>query len=197
MNVFGALALSLLMASTFLLIGTAYLRRHSVFPECGAPVASLLCFSAAGVLAITENATTLALAVIVPVVIVSTYTDLRYGLILDIVTFPALALLLGSAGPHLPGALIGGALGAGVIGLILLLTAGRGMGFGDLKLAACIGAAFGLLGGAYAIGLAFIFGAAHGTLLMATKKAGCKTPLRFAPYLAAGVLVVVLGKLGS
>lgn len=197
MNVPTALVCSLLTAAIFALIGTAYLRRNQVGPQRGVPIAALVAFSVAGSFAIIQNAATPAVIIIVPAAIVCLYTDLRYGLILDIVTFPALGLLLLCAGSALPHALSGCVLGAGAIGLILLSTAGRGIGFGDLKLAACIGAAFGFFGGAYAIGLAFVFGAVHGSFLLATKRASGKTALRFAPYLAAGVLAVAFGRLAS
>ncbi|MEI6362929.1 MAG: prepilin peptidase [Actinomycetes bacterium] len=88
------------------------------------------------------------------------------------------------------------AIGAGVwlllIGGLWLLTGGRGMGFGDVKLAPVLGATLGWIGvGAALVGLlaAFVLGGLVGIVLLASGRAGRKAKLPFGPFLLIGALV--------
>ncbi len=97
------------------------------------------------------------------------------------------ALWLGT--PGLVAAGIGLAIGGGLFLLLALLRRG-GMGAGDVKLAAVLGAILGfpaivpaLLGGTLAGGLAAAF-------LLATRRAGRKDPMAYGPYLALGAWIV-------
>ena len=68
-------------------------------------------------------------------------------------------------------------------------TAGRGMGFGDVKLAPLLGAVLGWLGwGASLVGLmaGFFFGAVVGVLLIAAAKAGRKSRVPYGPFMLIG-----------
>lgn len=102
----------------------------------------------------------------------ASYTDLRSRKIPDLLTLPAMvvALVLGFVGAGLPG-LLGAATGLLVCGMVLGLVAlAGGMGGGDVKLMAAVGALLGvpdclwgllyaaLLGGALAIGMALFRG---------------------------------------
>jgi len=69
---------------------------------------------------------------------------------------------------------------------IWALTLGRGIGMGDVKLAAVVGAAFGPLGGIVAIGFSFVVGAAVAIPRIIARKAHFGTSIRFGPYLLAG-----------
>lgn len=69
------------------------------------------------------------------------------------------------------------------------LTQGRGMGFGDVKLAPLLGAVLGALGwGASLVGLlsGFVFGTVVGVALMSLGKAGRKTKVPFGPFMLLG-----------
>lgn len=71
-------------------------------------------------------------------------------------------------------------------------TAGRGMGFGDVKLAPALGAILGWLGwGASLVGLmsGFVFGAVIGVALIVFGKAGRKSRVPYGPFLLTGALV--------
>jgi leader peptidase (prepilin peptidase) / N-methyltransferase len=69
---------------------------------------------------------------------------------------------------------------------IWVASRGRGLGLGDVKLAALVGAAFGALGGITAIGLAFIAGSAGAIFQIIAGKAHFGMSIRFGPYLLAG-----------
>ncbi|MBI2623742.1 MAG: prepilin peptidase [Candidatus Liptonbacteria bacterium] len=74
---------------------------------------------------------------------------------------------------------------AGGLGLLALLavTRGRGMGFGDVKLAAALGALFGWPDIAVLVGMSFVFGAAAGILSVAARRKTLKSALPFGPFL--------------
>lgn len=124
-----------------------------------------------------------------------TITDWEHGLILDRVTYPALALATVAAlrqGPstfisHLIGALIG----AGLIALIIFLVP-EGMGWGDAKLCAFLGAILGLPGLWFALFIGFVSGGIIGGVLLATggAKRGDRLPL--GPFLTLGGAVTLL-----
>ena len=91
------------------------------------------------------------LAAYIFVLVVITFIDLDHKLILDKITYPAIPLFYG-LGLLLPGqdvatGLIGAAVGYGVVRLIAdgyyYLTGREGMGYGDGKLLALVGALFG------------------------------------------------------
>jgi len=147
-----------------------------------------LAVAIAAALSINNAYAAIAVGVLIAALCVSFVTDVRYGLIFDVVTIPC-ALFLGTFAwfeGTLVQALWGGATCAAIILLIFLMSTGRGIGLGDLKLAACIGLALGVRYGVIAVGLAFIAGGVHGTALLLTRCAKKGDALRFAPYLALG-----------
>lgn len=88
---------------------------------------------------------------------------------------------------HLAGALIGFLL----IGLIILLTKGRGMGIGDLKLIASLGVIFGWPDTVFLLAFGFIIGALFSVYLLAQRKKGMKDSVPFGPFLVLGAAVLV------
>lgn len=98
--------------------------------------------------------------------------------------WPAIRIALGAAGSY---------------GLLFAvhLASPRGLGFGDVRLAGLIGAFLGWLGPLHpALGLVagFFLGSLAGVAVLVSGRGGRRTALPFAPFLAAGaVLVVVLG----
>ncbi len=106
-------------------------------------------------------------------------------------------LLAGALGGRWPlvAAGIGAALWLVVIGIPWLVSGGRGMGFGDVKLAPVLGVTLGwwaLSASVVGLFLAFGLGAVVGIILMIAGRAGRKTALPFGPFLLAGALVGLL-----
>ncbi|MBK9740435.1 MAG: prepilin peptidase [Actinobacteria bacterium] len=87
-------------------------------------------------------------------------------------------------------------IGAGawlvLIGGLWFFSGGRGMGFGDVKLAPVLGATLGWVGvGSALVGLmaAFVLGGVAGVLLLILRRAGRRSQIPFGPYLLVGALV--------
>ena len=92
--------------------------------------------------------------------------------------------------------LVGAAVGIGiwlvVIGGLWFVSGGRGMGFGDVKLAPVLGATLGWVAIAAAgVGLfiAFLLGALVGIVLLITRRAGRRSAIPFGPFLLLGALI--------
>lgn len=127
--------------------------------------------------------------------------DIEAGLLPDRITLPLLWVGLiaaaSSFGPTPAQAILGAAAGYGLLdGLNRLsrLCLGRdGMGGGDAKLAAAMGAWLGPIGLVWALLLAFTAGAAYG---VAARKAASADPtgeeLPFGPWLALGAAVLTI-----
>lgn len=130
----------------------------------------------------------------IPLVII----DLRYRLLPDRITFPgtAVALALGCVNPALgwQGTLLGAAVGAG--GLLVVakgyewLRGREGMGLGDVKYLALIGAVVGWQGVVLTVALASFSGALVGIAVGIVKRQGLQAAIPFGPFLALGALVV-------
>jgi leader peptidase (prepilin peptidase)/N-methyltransferase len=127
-------------------------------------------------------------------VLVAGLVDLRTGFIFD----PLCATLfwVSLTVRVLDGSWLDGTIGAIAIGISLFMifavTGGRGIGLGDVKLAAGVGAALGLVPGAAAMEAAFVAGAAYGLAMLAAGRAARSTAIRFGPFIATGCFVVIL-----
>jgi leader peptidase (prepilin peptidase)/N-methyltransferase len=117
--------------------------------------------------------------------------DARTGRIPNSITYPALVLfmLLAVWRHDVAAALAGAAAGGGALLLLHLATRGRGLGLGDVKLGACIGAGLGAGAALVAIGAAFITGACGGIILLALRRARRGDRIAFGPYLAFGAFL--------
>ncbi|NLY54814.1 MAG: prepilin peptidase [Firmicutes bacterium] len=87
--------------------------------------------------------------------------------------------------------LLGGVLGCGLFYVIYVVSRG-GLGGGDVRLASLLGLALGLERLPLALILACISGAAVAIFLLITRRANGKTPIPFAPFLAAAGYVAAL-----
>ncbi len=85
---------------------------------------------------------------------------------------------------------LGALFGLGFFGGIYVLTRGRGMGLGDVKLALPAGFLLGLPDMILATMLAFIIGALVGLGLMITRRRTMKQMIPFGPFIALGVTLV-------
>ena len=136
------------------------------------------------------------------VLVAAAFIDLDTTLLPDDLTLPLLwlGLLLNLGGTFVPlaDAVIGAAAGYMVLWLVYqgfkLLTGKEGMGFGDFKLLAAIGAFLGWKLLPIVILFSSVVGAAVGIALIVFARHGRSTPIPFGPYLAAaGVLALVWG----
>ncbi|HUS25629.1 MAG TPA: A24 family peptidase [Candidatus Binatia bacterium] len=127
--------------------------------------------------------------------------DLHTQLLPDVLTLPLLWLgLLLSLGGMFTGpaaSIAGAAAGYGVLWCIFqayrLATGREGMGFGDFKLLAALGAWFGWQALVPIVLMASLAGAAVGIGLMAFRGRDRVTAIPFGPFLAAGGWIVLVG----
>lgn len=82
--------------------------------------------------------------------------------------------------------LIGGLVGLFILGVIFLVSRGRAMGMGDVKLSGAMGLILGWPDIVLALALGFIVGGAWGTVLLILKQGQMKTLVPFGPFLVIG-----------
>ncbi len=125
--------------------------------------------------------------------IVCAATDLATGLIFDAVTAASLMTILvfAFATNNLTASALGGCVCAGSLFAVYVATRRGGMGFGDVKLGAVIGAGCGAELGIDAIGSAFVLGALWAAPLLLSKRVLASDRVAFAPCLALGTLCVL------
>ena len=88
----------------------------------------------------------------------------------------------------------GALFGGGIFLFLVLATKGKGMGLGDVKMIAMLGAWFGLIGCFYTILLSSLLGTIVGLALMLKEKVGMKTALPFGTFLSvASILLLFFG----
>ena len=140
--------------------------------------------------------------VLIWVLIALTGIDLDTQLLPDSLTLPLLWLGLGvnlfAVWTPLSSAVMGAMLGYGslwsVYWLFKLLTGKEGMGYGDFKLLATLGAWFGWQTVPLMILLSSFVGAALGIVILIARRQSRDTPMPFGPYLAgAGLLTLFFG----
>lgn len=88
-------------------------------------------------------------------------------------------------------ALAGAMIFGGIIGLIYLISKGKWMGFGDIKLAALLGFILGLNSVFIGFLLTFLIGGLIGIILIAFGKKGLKDKIPFAPILILGFIIAI------
>lgn len=85
----------------------------------------------------------------------------------------------------------GALVGSGFLLMLWIVTFGKGIGFGDVKLMIPIGFLLGLSGIVATLFIAFISGGLVATILLLRKKAHLKTAVPFGPYLIAATLLII------
>jgi leader peptidase (prepilin peptidase)/N-methyltransferase len=129
-----------------------------------------------------------------------TFIDADTTLLPDSLTLPLLwaGLLLNTAGTFapLPEAVVGAAAGYlilwSIYWLFKLVTGKEGMGYGDFKLLAALGAWFGWKMLLPILLLSSVVGAAVGIILLVLARRGRDIPIPFGPYLAAAGFIALL-----
>lgn len=118
--------------------------------------------------------------------------DLKYYLVSDKIVYPAIIIaflyqLQFSIFNYLSAAVIAG----GFFLVIILISKGKWMGMGDVKIGILMGLILGLPKVFVALFLAFLIGALVSILLMALKKKTLKSEIPFGPFLTAATLLAV------
>lgn len=131
---------------------------------------------------------------------VVTFIDLEHQIIPDVISLPGIvagftAAFFISSPPYpgviesLIGILLGGGLLLAIAAAYYLLTRNEGMGGGDVKLLAMVGAFIGWKGVLLTVLAGSFLGAAAGLIAMAASGKGTKHPIPFGPFLSAGALL--------
>jgi len=134
---------------------------------------------------------------IISCLIVVFFSDAKYHIIPDQVQIALLIFSLIIIPEHgfIPQVFLQRALAAILVTLPIyflhFITKGKGMGFGDVKLAFIIGFMFGIKGGLLVLYFAFISGAVVGTILMLLQKRGLKSKIAFGPFLVLGTITMI------
>jgi len=89
--------------------------------------------------------------------------------------------------------LFASALGAGLFfTAIVLITKGKGMGIGDVKLAFLMGLVLGFPKIVWALSFSFLTGALVGVILMVVGNKTMKSKIAFGPFLVAGMVFAII-----
>jgi leader peptidase (prepilin peptidase)/N-methyltransferase len=129
----------------------------------------------------------LLLALVVGLLAACASADLRCGTIPDSCSLGALVLILGaSAFEHHWAPALGAALVGTAFAVSALVSRGRGMGWGDVKLAAAGGALLGVFDATLAFTLA-----ALAAYALARRAGRMSVPIAFGPYLAVSTAIAL------
>jgi prepilin signal peptidase PulO-like enzyme (type II secretory pathway) len=130
------------------------------------------------------------------VLIVIFVYDLKHYLIPDKVLFPAIMIAfiyrLFENFSSILFFLLASLIASGFFLAIFLISKGRWMGFGDVKLAVLMGLLLGVQNVLAALFLAFFFGAIIGVILMVFGKKKLKSEIPFGPFLIIGTFLAML-----
>jgi prepilin signal peptidase PulO-like enzyme (type II secretory pathway) len=93
------------------------------------------------------------------------------------------------AARRLPAAIEGGLVFAGILGAVYLVTKGRGLGLGDVKMAAAVGVFLGYPAALAAAVAAFVIGALLAIPVLAAGSRGRREALPFGPFMVLAALL--------
>ena len=126
--------------------------------------------------------------VLLAALVAITAIDLQHQIIPDAITVPGIVTgLLANVATRrsVTDSLLGIAVGGGLF-LVVILVSGGGMGGGDMKLGAMLGAFLGWQVTLLALFFAVVFGGSLAIVLLASGARGRKDPVPFGPFLALG-----------
>ncbi len=129
---------------------------------------------------------------LIALLVAVTGIDLRQQMIPDAITLPGtvVGLVLGVATGRVSWLdSVAGIAAGGTIFLAIIVASRGGMGGGDLKLAAMLGAFLGWQVMLLSILIAVLAGGAVAVVLLASGRTGRKDPIPFGPFLAAGGVI--------
>lgn len=137
---------------------------------------------------------------VIAVMIVIFVYDLKYSLILDKVVYPAavvafltIPLIYGEAslGHSLSFAILASAVGGGFFLLQYLLSGGKWIGGGDVKMGFLMGLILDIKGLLVALFFSYVIGALVGLGLIAAGKKTIKSQIPFGTFLAIGTIIAM------
>ncbi len=126
------------------------------------------------------------------------WIDMETGLLPNVITFPGIAagIIFGIISGHWQDSIIGAVAGYGVFWLIakifLLLTKREGMGYGDFKLLAMLGAFLGWQALPFLVFFASFCGAIIGGMYLLLTHKHARAQIPFGPYLAVSGMIWLL-----
>lgn len=131
--------------------------------------------------------------------VVISFIDLDHQIIPDVISLPGvvvgLVLAVPGWGPSLVERILGMLLGGGLLWAVAVLYEWarnrEGMGGGDIKLLAMIGAFLGWRGVLVTLLVGSLLGASVGGLRIALRRAEAGVPIPFGPFLAVGAIVAL------
>ncbi|MBP9814637.1 prepilin peptidase [Candidatus Woesebacteria bacterium] len=121
--------------------------------------------------------------------------DSLYQLIPDgsiMLIFISAGMRLASAPSEIIANLMSAVVAYAIFYFLWWITRGKGMGFGDVKLAGVLGLFLGFPDTILAFYIAFLTGAVVGVILILGRRAGMKTKIAFGPFLIFGAIATLL-----
>jgi prepilin signal peptidase PulO-like enzyme (type II secretory pathway) len=164
-------------------------RRHV---QVGAP--PLAALAGVALIAALRTPAGAASPIVIGGVAVAAITDVRTGRVFTPFTLALglAALVAAAADGDAPAAAAGMLAAGGALLALYVLTSGRGIGLGDVRLGCSVGAALGAVPALVALAWAFVLGGAFGVVLLVTKRAQRNSAIPFAPFIAATTIVASL-----
>ena len=131
-------------------------------------------------------------AVVAPALVIITAIDIEHQVIPDVITLPgiALGLVVGTYTIGYADSLLGFFAGGGLFYLLAVLSNG-GMGGGDIKYIAAVGALLGWQKVLLVIFIGALLGSVVGVFQITVQKKSRKSLIPFGPFLATGTLVTL------
>jgi leader peptidase (prepilin peptidase)/N-methyltransferase len=134
-------------------------------------------------------------ALMVSTLLVVALIDFDHKIIHNIITLPGMLIGLGLSlgiSPITPLTSLLGLLGGGTLFYLIAVVSKGGMGGGDIKLIAMIGAFLGWQGALFTIFSGALLGSLVGVTLMLLGKKGRKDKVPFGPFLSCGAILFML-----
>ena len=189
----GALFFALMAYAGLLLAGriTRSVEPFDDGPQPGEPPLWLLVLGSSLVgAAVTTHSSGFHLAVVATVctcLAAAWYVDARCGIVPDVFSIGPLFLVLGvAASEHQWGVFVSALIPLAPFAAAAALSRGRGMGWGDVKLAALAGAVLGAQAALLALAVACI-----AAVLYASTRKQRSAPIAFAPYIAGAIAAAI------
>ena len=143
--------------------------------------------------------TAMVYALLFSALIVVSVIDLDHGIIPNEITYPGMVLGLGIGAfilPHWWDSFLGFLLGGGVLYIVaeayFRLTGKEGMGYGDVKLLAMVGAFIGSKLVLISLLLSSLVGSVVGLSLIAARQMKWREYIKFGPFLSLGTGIAIL-----
>jgi len=130
---------------------------------------------------------------IISLLIVIFAYDLKHYIIPDKIVFPGMiiALFYQVLNNNLYYPILAGLLASGFFLFLVLITKGKGMGLGDVKLAGLMGLVLSWPNILIALFLSFLFGAVIGIILIIGKRKKLKSQVPFGPFLVGSTIITM------